>query len=54
MEYVLVFRLEVRDDLSDAYDWYESQQSGLGDEFIDCVDDLLNPLSDCNTFAIVS
>lgn len=44
MKYVLVFRREVRDDLSDAYDWYESQQAGLGDEFIDCVDDLLNQI----------
>ncbi|MFN6273682.1 MAG: type II toxin-antitoxin system RelE/ParE family toxin [Microcystis sp.] len=44
MKYVLVFRPEVRDDLRDAYDWYESQQAGLGDEFIDCVDDLLNQI----------
>lgn len=28
--------------ISDAYDWYESRKSGLGDEFIDCVDELLN------------
>lgn len=43
MKYVLVFRPEVRDDLSDAYDWYdERQQAGLGDDFIDCVDNLLN------------
>ncbi|MGB3491129.1 MAG: type II toxin-antitoxin system RelE/ParE family toxin [Elainellaceae cyanobacterium] len=42
MKYGLVFRPEVRDDLSDAYDWYESQRLGLGDEFIDCVDELLN------------
>ncbi|MFY7884040.1 MAG: type II toxin-antitoxin system RelE/ParE family toxin [Dolichospermum sp.] len=44
MKYVLVFRPEVGDDLRDAYDWYESQQAGLGDEFIDCVDDLLNQI----------
>ena len=44
MKYVLVFRPEVRDDLRDAHDWYESQQAGLGDEFIDCVDDLLNQI----------
>lgn len=42
MKYALVFRPEVRDDLSDVYRWYETQQSGLGDEFIDCVDELLN------------
>ena len=42
MKYVLVFRPEVRDDLSAAYDWYENKQSGLGDQFIDCVDALLS------------
>ena len=42
MEYVLAFRPEVRDELNDAYSWYESQQLGLGDEFIDCVDESLN------------
>ncbi|MFM8296530.1 MAG: type II toxin-antitoxin system RelE/ParE family toxin [Microcystaceae cyanobacterium] len=42
MKYVLVFRPEVRDDLSNTYDWYENQRLGLGDEFIDCLDDLLN------------
>lgn len=42
MNYALVFRPEVRDELGDAYSWYESQRIGLGDEFIDCVDELLN------------
>ena len=42
MKYVLVFRPEVRDDIRDAYDWHESQQAGLGDDVIDCVDELLN------------
>ncbi|WP_413200900.1 type II toxin-antitoxin system RelE/ParE family toxin [Nostoc piscinale] len=42
MDYVLVFRPEVRDELDEAYSWYENQQAGLGDEFLECVDDLLN------------
>lgn len=42
MKYALVFRPEIRDDLKEAFDWYESQKLGLGDEFIDCVDELLN------------
>lgn len=41
MNYVLVFRPKVRDELNEAYDWYESQQPGLGDEFLDCVDDII-------------
>ncbi|MBD2605409.1 type II toxin-antitoxin system RelE/ParE family toxin [Scytonema hofmannii FACHB-248] len=44
MNYVLVFRPEVRDELDEAYNWYESQQSGLGDDFLDCVDDKLNQI----------
>ncbi len=42
MNYVLAFRPEVRDELNKAYGWYESQKPGLGDEFLDCVDEMLN------------
>ena len=42
MNYVLVFRPEVREELNEAYNWYQSQQTGLGDEFLDCVDNMLN------------
>lgn len=33
MNYVLVFRPQVRDELDEAYNWYEYQQSGLGEDF---------------------
>jgi hypothetical protein len=39
MNYVLVFRPEVRDELDEAYSWYESQELGLGDDFLEQVDD---------------
>jgi plasmid stabilization system protein ParE len=42
MNYVLVFRPEVQEELHDAYNYYQSQKTGLGDEFLDCVDDTLN------------
>jgi plasmid stabilization system protein ParE len=42
MNYVLVFRPEVREELNEAYTWYDNQQPGLGDEFLDCVDEMLN------------
>ncbi|MBW4644000.1 MAG: type II toxin-antitoxin system RelE/ParE family toxin [Goleter apudmare HA4340-LM2] len=45
MNYVLVFRLEVREELNEAYSWYESQKPGLGDEFLDCVDETVNRIS---------
>ncbi|MDZ8032959.1 MULTISPECIES: hypothetical protein [unclassified Nostoc] len=35
MNYVLVFRPEVREELNDAHSWYESQKPGLGDEFLE-------------------
>lgn len=44
MDYVLVFRPEVREELDEAYSWYENQQAGLGDEFLDCVDEILNKI----------
>jgi hypothetical protein len=42
MNYVLVFRLEARNELDDAYNWYESQQLGLGDNFLEQVEETLN------------
>lgn len=42
MNYVLVFRPEVRQELKEAYNWYESQKLGLGNEFIDSKDEMLN------------
>jgi plasmid stabilization system protein ParE len=44
MNYALVFRPEVREELNEAYIWYE-QKLGLGDEFLDCVDETLNRIS---------
>ncbi len=42
MNYALVFRPEVQDELDEAFNWYENQQLGLGDEFLDCIDETLN------------
>jgi len=42
MRYVIVLRPEVRDDLSNAYEWYEGQKSGLGEDFIDSINELLS------------
>ena len=41
MNYVLVFRVEARNELDDAYSWYESQQLGLGDDFLEQVEETL-------------
>ncbi|NJN12930.1 MAG: type II toxin-antitoxin system RelE/ParE family toxin [Richelia sp. RM2_1_2] len=42
MNYALVFRSEARDELDEAYNWYEIQQPGLGDEFLEYVEKILN------------
>jgi plasmid stabilization system protein ParE len=34
----LVFLPEARQDIADAYSWYEEQSLGLGSEFIRCLD----------------
>ena len=42
MNYALVFRPEVREEVDEAYTWYESQQLGLGDEFLECIEEMLD------------
>lgn len=42
MNYVLEFRPPARKELDEAYNWYESQQSGLGTDFLDCIDETIN------------
>lgn len=37
-------RPEAEQELQDAYNWYESKQRGLGDAFVDCVDDRLHEI----------
>jgi hypothetical protein len=34
----LILAPEAEQDISEAYDWYEQRQSGLGEEFLGCVD----------------
>ena len=34
----LRFALEVEQDLSEAYEWYEARRGGLGEEYLSCVD----------------
>jgi plasmid stabilization system protein ParE len=45
MNYALVLRLEARTELDQAYRWYESQEVGLGDDFLEQVQDTLRRIS---------
>lgn len=42
MNYALVFRPEVQKELNEVYHWNENQQLGLGDNFLNCIDETLN------------
>ena len=35
----LVITTEARQDLTEAYGWYESYKTGLGEEFLSCFED---------------
>ena len=41
----LVIAPEVEQDLAEAYAWYEQQRTGLGEEFLGCVDAGIESLS---------
>jgi plasmid stabilization system protein ParE len=46
MVYKLIVEPEAEYDLHQAFDWYEQQRSGLGREFLECVDEVLKRLSE--------
>ena len=38
----MTFRAEARDEMENAYNWYEDQKAKLGEDFLDCVDNFLD------------
>jgi len=40
----VILRPEAEADLADARSWYERQQEGLGDEFLECVGEALEKI----------
>jgi plasmid stabilization system protein ParE len=42
MSLPLVFQADVRDDIDEAYTWYENQRSGLGEQFLTEVQSVLD------------
>ncbi|MEP6667829.1 MAG: type II toxin-antitoxin system RelE/ParE family toxin [Chthoniobacter sp.] len=45
MSFRVILRPEAEVDIADAADWYESQQSGLGGEFVAAVSQAIDGLS---------
>jgi hypothetical protein len=41
MSYRLIIRPEAELDLEDAFAWYESQDTGLGSEFVRAIDNCI-------------
>jgi len=41
MNYTLVFHQLALEEVQDAHDWYEQQRSGLGVEFMDAIDEVV-------------
>ena len=41
MNHTLVFHQEALDEIQDAHDWYEQQRKGLGLEFMDAIDEVV-------------
>ncbi|MCI0421938.1 MAG: type II toxin-antitoxin system RelE/ParE family toxin [Acidobacteria bacterium] len=44
MSFRLVVRHLAEADIAEAFDWYESQQEGLGNRFLEAVDDLFETI----------
>jgi len=42
MSLPLVFQAGVRDDIDEAYDWYEKQRRGLGEDFLAAIQVVLD------------
>jgi plasmid stabilization system protein ParE len=40
----LIIRPEAEEEIADAFDWYEERVSGLGSDFLLCVDAALNSI----------
>ena len=45
MSYNLIIRSEAEVELGEAFAWYENRVSGLGSEFLLCIDAVLNAVS---------
>ena len=41
MSYTLIFHQLALEEIQDAHDWYEQQRTGLGVEFMDAIDEVM-------------
>jgi plasmid stabilization system protein ParE len=41
----LIIRPEAKEELTDAYRWYEARMTGLGSEFLLCIDAVLQSIT---------
>lgn len=41
----IIIRPEAESDIKDAYEWYEAQRKGLGENFLLCIEEALSRVS---------
>lgn len=41
----IIIRPEAESDIKDAYEWYEAQRKGLGENFLLCIEEALSRIS---------
>ncbi len=46
MSYSLIIRKRAEGQLADAHNWYEEQRTGLGEEFLLCIEASLNGITE--------
>ena len=46
----VIYTEEADDDVGESYDWYESREPGLGEDFLRCVEQGRSRLAGCSEF----
>ena len=42
--YIIIFKEDTSDEIAEAYDWYENKKQGLGEQFLDSLENTLELL----------
>jgi plasmid stabilization system protein ParE len=46
MSYTLVVKEEAKEEIEEAYQWYEAQQEGVGEEFLNSLDNTFGRITE--------
>lgn len=45
MKYPIIFRSQAKKEIETAYQWYEERRNGLGEDFLLCVEEVIEKIS---------